>query len=117
MTFNYHKEQDTCQNRTHATLSEAVSDHASKVGFPIKLDAQFEAVTETEREKLDKQVFPDNLFTSNVNLAHSKKAFLNIVRGLDDVSKIEQLWSMDTPWLQPQTIAGMYTHRLANNFS
>lgn len=109
MTFNYHKEQDICQNRTHATLSEAVSEHASKVGYPIKLDAEFEAVTETEKEKLDKQVFPDNLFTSNVNLARSKKAFLNIVRSLDDISQCEHLWSMDTSGLQPQTTAGMYT--------
>ena len=108
MTFNYHKEQDICQNRIHATLGEAVSEHASKVGYPVKLVAEFETVTETEKEKLDKQVFPDNLFTGNVNLAHSKKAFLNIVRGLEDISQCEQFWSMDTPWFQPQTIAGIY---------
>lgn len=109
MTSEYHREQDIYQSRAHATLSEAVSEHASKVGYPIKLDAEFETVTESEREKLDKQVFPDNLFTGDINLAHSKKAFLNIVKGLDDFSQCEQLWSRDAPWLQPQTTAGMYT--------
>ena len=108
MACNYDK-QDIGQRATCITLTETVAKQASKVGHPVKLDAEFETVTESEREKLDQQVFPDKLFTSDVNLAHSKKAFLNFMKGFDDFSQCEKIWGQDPPKFQ-QATTGMYVH-------
>ena len=76
-------------------LSETVSEEATKIGQPIKLDAEFEDMTDSEKEKLDKQVFPDDLrFTVDVDLVHSKKAFSNFVKGLDNCEVYDQLWNL-----------------------
>ena len=79
---------------THV-LRETVSQQASKAGYSIKLDAEFDHVTEVEKEKLDKCIFPESLlFSVEVNLNQSKKAFLNFVKGLDDSAVYHQLWNL-----------------------
>ena len=79
---------------THV-LRETLSQQASKAGYSIKLDAQFDDVTELEQEKLDKCDFPESLlFTVDVNLIQSKKAFLNFIKGLDDTAVYDQLWNL-----------------------
>lgn len=79
---------------THV-LSETVTEQAAKVGHLVKLNADFEVVTDSEQEKLDAQVFPESLmFTVDVNLVQSKKAFLNFIKGLDDNAVYDQLWNL-----------------------
>lgn len=79
---------------THV-LKETLSQQASKAGYSIKLDAEFDDVTELEQEKLDKCIFPESLlFTVAVNLNQSKKAFLNFINGLDDPAVYDQLWNL-----------------------
>ena len=76
-------------------LREAVTEHASNLGHPVKLVADFDSPTQTEQEKLDKQVFPEDLlFTVDVDLGQSKKAFLNFIKGLDDSAVYDQLWDL-----------------------
>ena len=76
-------------------LRETVSQQASKAGYAIKLDAEFDNVTESEQEKLGKCIFPESLlFTVEVNLNQSKKAFLNFIKGLDDPGVYDQLWNL-----------------------
>lgn len=79
MASNYLEQRTGCDR---PTLSETVAEQASKVGNPFKPGhgAEFDTLTESERGKLDKQVFPGDLFTEDVNLTHSKKAFLNIMK-------------------------------------
>ena len=79
------------------TLSETVAEQASQVGHSFKPGAEFDALTESEQEKLNKQSFPDSLvFSVDVNLTDSKKAFLNFMKGFDDPSEVlyEQLWKL-----------------------
>ena len=79
---------------THV-LSETVSEEAQKIGQSVKLDAEYEAVTSSEKETLQQQVFPhDLMFTVDVDLVHSKKAFLNFIKGLDDDAVYDQLWNL-----------------------
>jgi hypothetical protein len=79
---------------THV-LSETVSEEAQKVDEVFKLDAEYEDLTSSEKKKLEKQVFPQDLmFTVDVDLIHSKKAFLNFVKGLDDDAVYDQLWNL-----------------------
>ena len=76
-------------------LSETVSEDAQKVNEVIKLDAEYDDLTSSEKEKLGKQVFPpDLMFTVDVDLIHSKKAFLNFMKGLNDGAVYDQLWNL-----------------------
>ena len=92
-TINYREQY--IGTGTHV-LRETVSQQASKAGYSIKLDAEFDNVTESEQEKLEKfAVFPESLlFTVEVNLNQSKKAFLNFIKGLDDHAVYDQLWNL-----------------------
>ena len=79
---------------THV-LSETVAEEADKIGESVKFDADFDSMTNSEKERLDKQVFPgDLMFTVDVDLVHSKKAFLNFMKGLDDSAVYDQLWNL-----------------------
>ena len=76
-------------------LRDTVSTQATKVGFSVSLDAQFDSVTQLEQEKLAKQQFENELhFTVDVNLTESKKAFLNFIKGLDDSAVYGKLWDL-----------------------
>ena len=75
------------------TLQETLTEEAVKVGHTLKTNADYIPVTEAEKQRLDKQVFPDNLkLSSDVNLSQSKKAFLNLTKDLEDPTKFKQLW-------------------------
>ena len=92
MTTNYRKLY--IGTGTHV-LSETVTEEAHKIGETVKLKAEFEDMTSSEKEKLEQQVFPHDLqFTVDVDLIHSKKAFLNFMDGLDDSAVYDQLWNL-----------------------
>ena len=78
-----------------STLRDTLTEEAVKVGHSFKMNADFDPVTEAEKQRLDKQVFPDSLMlSSDVNLSQSKKAFLNLTKNLDDSAKFDQLWNL-----------------------
>lgn len=92
MSVNYREEYIGLG--THV-LRETVMEEADKVGHPVKINANFDVVTDTEQKKLDSQQFPESLmFSVDVNLAQSKKAFLNFVSGLDEDAVYDQLWNL-----------------------
>lgn len=76
-------------------LSETLTKVAGKLGHCVDLDAKFDTVTEQEQEKIGNHVFQDSLmFSVDVNLHHSKKAFLNLLKGLDNSEMFSQLWNL-----------------------
>ena len=76
-------------------LGDTVKVQASKLDHPVNLSANFETLTPKEQEKFDQQVFPKELmFHVDVDLVHSKKAWLNFVKGLDDTAVYDQLWDL-----------------------
>ena len=76
-------------------LSEALTKDAGKLGLCFDLDAKFDTLTNGEQEKVDCHIFQDSLmFSVDVNLHHSKKAFLNLLKGFEDPEMFIQLWNL-----------------------
>ena len=86
-----------CQDGETRVLHDTVIKEAVRIGHSFKgpWKAQFDDITVQEREKIDKQVFPDNLmFSAAVNLEQSKKAFVNFLNGLDDSAEFGSWWDL-----------------------
>ena len=76
-------------------LSETLTKYAGELGHCFDLDAKFDTLTEQEQENVGSHIFPDSLMLSvDVNLHQSKKAFLNLLRGLDHSGMFTQLWNL-----------------------
>ena len=84
-----------------------VSEELKRFGLPQSPDLSIVAPTAEEKEKLAAISFSEELkFTVPVNLADSKAAFLNLLRGFNSPTDFVGSWTFKPhdPWNYPNPI-------------
>lgn len=77
-------------------LTSLVQGECSNLGISLTPAVKEDQITSKEKVLIEKVSFPDELkFSVQVNLASSKKAYLNLLSDLNESDSFEDLWSFN----------------------